>query len=127
MMTLLNSCRLLWLAMLVAVPLSSGCQRTSRDLSLDPDQARTACATFLDAWKEGKQPGDLRPDITGADFEWASGHKLVSYEVLPDEFNDGTNLHINVRLTLEGADGKQSSSNALYIVGTEPVVTVFRK
>ena len=105
----------------------AGCQRTSRDLSLDIEQARNACGTFLDAWKEGQQPDALRPGITGADFEWASGHKLISYEILPDEFNDGTNLHISVRLKLQDDEGKESSSNALYIVGTSPVVTVFRK
>jgi hypothetical protein len=117
--------RLAALALVCAVTL--GCQRTARDLSLDPEQARAACTTFLDAWKDGKQPDELQPGITGADFEWASGHKLVSYEVQPEEFNDGTNLHINVQLTLQDKEGKESSSNALYIVGTSPVVTVFRK
>jgi hypothetical protein len=105
---------------------AAGCQRTSRDLSLDEAQARQACETVLKAWQEGKQPADLKPDIIASDYAWVAGQKLVSFEVLPEEFNDGTNLHINVALTLQDADGKEKKSDALYIVGTSPVVTVIR-
>jgi hypothetical protein len=117
-----------WLLALVLVGFASvGCDRSSRGLSLDQNQAREACAAFLTAWKEGKQPGDLRPKITGRDYSWDSGQKLVAFELLPDETNDGTNLHIPVRLTLQDPEGKESTSNATYTVGTSPVVTVFRK
>ena len=104
----------------------AGCEHSARNLSLDETAARDACTTFLKAWQEGKTPTDLRPAITGADHEWTSGKKLVAFQFLPDEFNDGTNLHIPVRLTLKSENGKESNSNALYTVGTSPVVTVFR-
>jgi hypothetical protein len=115
------------LAIVLLSTIPAGCDQSARDLALDEGQAREACTTFLNAWREGKQPADLRPDITGADYEWASGKKLVSFELLPDESNDGTNLHIPVQLTLQDADGKESRSEALYTVGTSPVVTVLRK
>lgn len=116
------SCLLIVLALAAA----AGCQRTARDLSLDVDQARQACATTLDAWKDGKQPADLKPGIIASDYVWKSGGKLVSYEFLPDEFNDGTNLHIQVSLTVADESGAESESTAVYVVGTSPVVTVFR-
>ena len=64
-MHLKTNCQLRLLILTVAALAAHGCQQTSRDLSLDIEQARTACTTFLDAWKAGKQPDDLRPDITG--------------------------------------------------------------
>ena len=121
----LRTCSLFWAVTMAA--LAFGCQRTARDLPLDRGQARQACETFLEAWRDGKQPADLRPDITGSDHQWVSGRKLVAYELLPEEFNDGTNLHISARLTLQDEKGNEATSNALYIVGTSPVVTVFRK
>jgi hypothetical protein len=51
----------------------------------------------------------------------------VAFELLPNEENDGTNLHIPVELTLKDDKGKESKPKVLYIVGTSPVVTVFRR
>ena len=114
------------LALAVLCVVSPGCDRSARSLSLDEAQAREACTRFLEAWRDGKQAAELRPEITGRDYEWASGKKLVSFELLPEETSDGTNLHIPVRLTLESGDGEETKSTALYVVGTSPVVTVFR-
>jgi hypothetical protein len=114
------------IGLLVAAALV-GCQQTSRDLPLDQDVARSACERALMAWQEGKAPADLKPEIVVGDHDWKSGRKLVAFEMLPeDEFNDGTNLHIPVRLTLQDDTGKESSADALYVVGTSPVITVFR-
>ena len=106
--------------------LSAGCDRSARSLSLDEARAREVCTRFLEAWRDGRQPADLKPEITGRDHQWLSGKKLVSFELLPEETSDGTNLHIPVQLTLEAGDGKEVTSTALYVVGTSPVVTVFR-
>jgi hypothetical protein len=111
----------------VLLVLSTGCSRTARDLHLDQPKAREACKTFLSAWKEGKKTADLKPKVIGRDFAWDAGQKLVAFEFLPDETNDGTNLHIPVRLTLQKEDGPESQSDAIYVVGTSPVVTVFRE
>src|SRR5512138_1389230 len=79
-----------------------GCQQTSRDLPLDQDVARSACERALMAWQEGKAPADLKPEIVVGDHDWKTGRKLVGFEMLPEDvFNDGTNLHIPVRLTLQ--------------------------
>lgn len=107
--------------------LIAGCDQSARGLPLDEKGARAACETFLKAWQEGKEPSAMKPEITGSDYQWSSGHKLVAYEILPDETNDGTNLHLTVRLKLKDAAGKESQADAIYTVGTSPVITVFRK
>ena len=76
--------------------------------------------------KEGKKPEDLKPRITGADFEWSSGKKLVSYEILPNEVKNGPNLLVSAQLVLQNQKGIESKTNASYIVGTSPVITVIR-
>lgn len=117
---------LLLIALLAASDLP-GCQPTARDLSLDLPAARLACESALLAWQDGRIPADLKPDIIVSDYQWSAGQKLTAYEFLPDEeFNDGTNLHIHVRLSLEGKAGRKSTTNAQYVVGTDPVVTVIR-
>ncbi|MGC1275382.1 MAG: hypothetical protein WBC44_16875 [Planctomycetaceae bacterium] len=105
---------------------ATGCTQTSRDLALDDSKARGACATALEAWKAGKKPADLKPDVIASDYGWASGQKLLAFEFLPGETSDGTNLHIPVKLTLEDGRGVKSTANAIYTVGTSPVVTVIR-
>ena len=116
------------LAAFAVLPLLlAGCGQSAQSLSLDPAQALGACNTFLKAWQEGRTPSDLKPDIVGPDYDWAAGQRLVAFEVLSGEKSDGTNLHIPVRLTLEDGGGAKSEAEALYTVGTSPVVTVFRK
>jgi hypothetical protein len=114
----------LWLGLVVAL---AGCQQGARGLSLDPAKARESCTAALTAWKEGKKPADLKPAIIVGDETWDAGKILTAFEVLPGEENDGTNLHIPVELTLKNDKGKESKSRVLYIVGTSPVVTVFRR
>ncbi len=113
-------------AWLIVVSLSVGCGYSAQNLSLDQDQARQACETFLKAWQKGGTSKALEPEIVGTDEAWKAGMKLVSFEVLPDEFNDGTNLHMKVKLTLADDSGKTSETNVTYVVGTSPRVTVFR-
>ena len=114
-------------AALCAVMLLAGCQRGAQSLSLDEQQAREACRSALGAWKEGKKPGDLTPGIVVGDETWDAGKKLIDFELLPGERSDGTNLHLPVKLTLQDEKGKESKTEVLYIVGTSPVVTVFRR
>ena len=104
----------------------SGCGYSAQDLALNHDEARNACQTFLTSWQNGATSKSLEPGLIGTDEDWSSGQKLVSFEVLPEQTNDGTNLHIPVRLKLADASGKESAAEVIYCVGTSPVVTVFR-
>ena len=116
--------RLLVLLLLCVVP--TGCSRSARSLSLNQPQAREACAAFLTAWKAGKKVGDLTPKIVGRDSDWEMGKTLESFEILPEDRSDGTNLHLTVRRTVKDARGVEIKQEVAYVVGTSPVVTVFR-
>lgn len=115
-----------WFLLCVLVVTGSGCARTARDLKLDADVARTALEKALSAWVEGKQPGDLRPEITVGDSLWKAGQKLISYEIkTANEKSDGTNLYIPVIREIKDSKGKVTKSEMIYVVGTSPVITIF--
>lgn len=116
--------RLLVVVLLYAVV--AGCSRSARSLSLNKPKAREACTAFLMAWKEGKKVGDLAPKIIGRDSDWETGKKLESFELLPEDHSDGTNLHLKVRRILKDDKGAEIKQEVAYVVGTSPVVTVFR-
>jgi hypothetical protein len=89
--------------------------------------ARSSVEKALQAWVDGKKPEELRPEITIGDFEWEGGKtKLVSFRLLPDkERSDGSSLHVTVLREFRNAQGKISKSEAIYVVGTSPVITIF--
>ena len=117
-------CRLLVVAMLCMV--MAGCSRSARSLSLNQPKAREACTEFLKAWQNGKKVGDLAPKIIGRDSDWDAGKKLDAFELLPEEHSDGTNLHLKVRRIVKDGQGRSINQEVAYVVGTSPVITVFR-
>lgn len=122
-MTMLKS---LSLVFLVLVFCGAGCSKTSRDLKLDAELARSSLEKALKAWVEGKKPADLKPEITVGDAMWNAGKKLVSFEIkTADEKSDGSNLYIPVLREMKDDKGKVTKAEMIYVVGTSPVVTIF--
>ncbi len=121
------SSRLLAAAALLA---AIGCGRgPGRAAPVEPEKARAALAAALDAWKAGRPIDSLRqesPPIVAQDFDWMAGAKLVSYELVGDGKPEDANLRIQVRLTVQGAQGKAAPKTVTYVVGTDPALTVFR-
>lgn len=108
----------------------AGCEPTAQDLDLDPAAAHSAFQTFLEAWRDGKTPEQLRegnPPIITRDPDWAAGHKLTAFQVAPEESNDGTNLHLTADLELTDLQGRKNKQRVTYVVGTDPQVTIFRE
>jgi len=107
--------------------ITAGCGHNARSLNLDKETARQSLSKFLDCWKAGGEPNALQADspaIVGHDTDWDSGKKLVSF-TLGAETDDGTNMHITTELVL--SDGRGQATKAVdYIVGTSPVITIFR-
>lgn len=114
-------------AALLVGALLTGCgDGGGRDLSLDKELARSSLAKFLDSWKQGQTPAALEsadPPITGRDVDWDNGLKLADYKIESAETVDGSNLHLSAALTIQG---QPQSRTVTYVVGTSPVVTVFR-
>lgn len=101
-----------------------GCDSETQSYPLDKELARASVKRAMQAWVDGKQPKDLKPDVIVGDSGWEAGKKLLSFEILPEEFTDGSNLHITVIRKFDGG-GKSGESKVTYIVGTSPVVTIF--
>ncbi len=119
----------------LAALLLAGCADPSRAHAVNSLQARDALKIALDEWKRGATPKSLESSSTPMvvqDFEWASGAKLVDYELLSEGKAEDANLRIQVKLNLSDgpAAGKPQSKAAekkvWYLVGTSPKVTVFR-
>lgn len=124
---MLSSTNLRLAAVLIGL-LLMGCSQGARSLKLDQDLARKSFEAFLTAWRDGQTPQDLQgrtPKIIGTDADWERGRKLKNFEVLPEEFNDGTNLKLSAKLTIEIDKHRTETRTVEYIVGTSPVITVF--
>ncbi len=107
----------------------SGCGR--REFApVDAADAQVSLVAALDAWKEGKNPADLRqldPSIMVGDMDWEAGKRLKDYSLEGEPKEYGPNLHRQVKLTLADAAGGVEIQQVTYIVGTDPVLTVFRE
>jgi hypothetical protein len=96
----------------------------------DRQTALESLQKTLDTWKAGGQAVDLKnvkPAIIAVDDDWERSVSLVGYQIQPNPFDDGVNLHYTVTLTLKNAQGREVKKEQVYIVGTNPVITVFRK
>ena len=115
----------------VAGMLFGGCSgEGARAARVNPPRAREALRTALESWKKGEPPSALKsasPAIVIQDFEWQAGQKLVGYEVTSDGSDDDANLRIPVRLMLRDPGGREVQKEVVYVVGTSPVLTVFRE
>ena len=96
----------------------------------DPNIAQQSLETMLKVWKDGGKSADLKsgqPEIIAVDDDWESGVKLKSYRSLGTPFDDGKNLHCTIELTLMTKAGREYKREIVYIVGTSPVITIFRR
>lgn len=123
-----NWLRIFGLALCGGFLLLAGCDQGARSLSLDKDQARESLNKFLQCWMDGGEAKSLstqKPSIIGRDPAWDQGTKLLSYSLV-QESSDGTNLHVTAELHFQGTGEETQSRHIRYVVGTSPVITVFR-
>lgn len=117
-------------AMATTQAMIAGCTGGARHADpVDPERAREALRTTLEAWKKGESVAALKsgsPPIVAQDFDWMAGYRLVTFEVDGAGKDDDANLRIPVTLTLRSAQGKEIRKAVTYVVGTSPSITVFR-
>ncbi len=108
-----------------------GCNDSSaKSLTLDEALAKASLTKTLDAWKAGQKSDVLKtqePAITTNDWAWDQGYKLKEYRLLGGERSDGANLHCPVELSLVDKQNRAQKQSAMFVVGTSPVITVFRQ
>jgi hypothetical protein len=118
----------LFLSFLV-LGVAAGCTRQQHAAPVNPELARKSLREVLDGWKRGEELASFRtasPSITVQDMDWTSGYKLLDYEIVGDGKYDDANLLCPVRLKLQDPKGIAVSRDVTYMVGTDPVITVFR-
>lgn len=107
--------------------LLAGCGH--RTLSLDSDLARTSLELAMEQWKSGGDQTALKAGsepIVMNDVDWRSGAQLVSYKFLDRGEDVGANLHATLELVVKEKQKRPRTQKVTYIVGTSPVVTIFR-
>jgi hypothetical protein len=111
--------------------LLAGCSSGPRRAApVNATLAREALHTALDCWRKG-EPAEVlkrrKPAVTAQDFDWKSGYRLVDFQVLGEGTDDTANLRCPVKLTLRDPHGREVKKKVTYIIGTDPVITVFRE
>jgi hypothetical protein len=114
----------------VLLGVAAGCTGQKHAAAVNPELARKSLRQVLDGWKRGDDMVTFRqssPSITVQDMDWTSGYKLLDYEVVGDGKYDDANLLCPVKLKLQDPKGNAVSREVTYMVGTDPVITVFRE
>lgn len=113
---------------LTMLPPLVGCGGSGSGSGGNEEEARAALNKALDAWKAGRSAAEMRsedPEIVVGDSDWKQGKKLVAYEISSGMF-DGKYLRVPVTLTVAQPPRGNRKLVVNYIVGTRPVITIFR-
>ena len=107
-----------------------GCQNGPAAAPVDVPVAEQTLTHVLDGWKAGASAESFQQDdpaIVVQDRDWQTGYVLLEYKTSAPGKPLDANLECDVKLTLRDPAGKNVTKNVTYIVGTDPVLTVFRK
>jgi hypothetical protein len=117
----------IWLAAALCLT-ASGCG-PARAKPADIDLARETLTKVLEHWKQGGIIEELReakPEIVVQERLWTEGNKLLDFTLAEEGRKEDANWYCEVELTIEPPDGgKPANKKVTYVVGTDPVLTVF--
>ena len=106
-----------------------GCGDGPRARPVKVDLAKATLVQVLDHWKSGgniEELGKQKPAIVVQESLWANGSKLQEYRIIGSERAEDANLWSEVELTLVPANGGEPTKKTItYVIGTDPVLTVF--
>lgn len=126
----LNPWRAVSWSVLTSVALAlSGCGDGRSSPPVKVDVARETLRATLEKWQAGATPDSLQqetPKIVVQDFDWSGGARLIAFEVLNGDEPVDANLIAKVKLTLQTGEAAPAEKTVTYVVGTSPVLTVFR-
>jgi len=109
--------------------IGTACDQGAPSLALDKAKAHQSLVEFLDCWKSGKPASEFAATHANSacrDPDWEAGKVLTNYTI-GTESDDGTNLHSTVELVLRDTTGEELQAQIVYIVGTSPVLSIFRQ
>ena len=110
------------------VVLLPGCGKQLAE-NVDPDQAKQALQTALEAWKSGKSNADLgslQPPIVMNEADWTNGGRLLDYKMNEAGSLDGRQVRWVVQIKVQDKAGKVSERKATYIIDTTPRIVIVR-
>ncbi|HMO13826.1 MAG TPA: hypothetical protein PKD64_04695 [Pirellulaceae bacterium] len=113
---------------LVFLPSLVGCKQRGSKYKLDEGVARESMKVFLEAWRDGRTAlslKELKPSIVARDPDWDAGAELLEFSIPAEGESDGTNLYLDVPLTIL-RNGSRRETTIRYIIGTQPVISIFR-
>ncbi|MBL8819211.1 MAG: hypothetical protein JNL58_24485 [Planctomyces sp.] len=117
------------LTLLSAMSIIAGCGE-QRAAPVDVAIAKASLTDVMEHWKGGGSIEDLRerePEIVAQEALWSAGRRLLTYEVKGEGRVEDANWFCEVELTLEAEDGGEPVKKTMtYVIGTDPVLTVFR-
>ena len=90
------------------------------------DRARAALEAALNAWRDGKRPGniaDTDPPVQAVDNEWTNGRKLAAFEVVAERPSESDKRFV-VRLRYKAPE---AAAEAVYVVLGASPIAVFRE
>jgi hypothetical protein len=91
------------------------------------DRARSALEASLNAWRDGKKPGNIEgtdPPVQAIDNDWTNGRKLSAFEILREEASESDKRFV-VKLTY--ATPPAAAAESVYIVVGVSPIAVFRE
>lgn len=101
-----------------------------RAAPVDPVLARKSLVDVMEHWKSGGAIDELRkrqPEIVAQEMWWSQGRKLISFQLLGEGRVEDANWFCDVELEVADGDGKEPVKKTFsYVIGTDPVITVFR-
>jgi hypothetical protein len=115
-----------WRFLVLILLCAAGCGDPSPPVA-NPQHARVALETALNAWQKGETTESLKtgsPAIHFNDPDWRSKKKLVKYEI-ESEHAHGNSWHCDVLLTIQDGAGA-TQQKVGYIIDTDPTLVVVR-
>jgi hypothetical protein len=108
----------------------SGCAGEPRARAVDVELARATLIQVLEHWKSEGTIEELRessPEIVVQEAHWSAGRRLKEFSLAGDGRAEDANWFCEVELTLlSESGGEPTKKTVTYVVGTDPVLTVFR-
>lgn len=96
---------------------------------VDSQQARTTLEAVLTDWQAGGTPDAWQqksPKVVVQDLEWSGGAQLVSFQIQGEGEPRDANLYCKVQIVTSNGGQTSPPRIVTYVVGTDPVLTVFR-
>ncbi len=117
------------LAFALALIALVGCGGSDVPVATTEDKARETLDLALTSWQKGMTVDQMKaatPSIAIRDPKWSRGDTLKKYEVTGPGKPSASERQFTVILWLADADGKETREQVTFLVGTDPVLTVFR-